>query len=49
MGVFTRVFMKFTNFVYGRYSLIQIVILDENNLKRNVFCEGLSLSTIVRP
>ena len=29
--------MKFTNFVYGRYSLILIGILHENNLNRSVF------------
>ena len=29
--------MKFTNFVYGRYNLILIVILHENNLNRSAF------------
>ena len=36
-------------FVYGRYSLIVIVILHVNSLNRSAFWEVFSLSTIVRP
>ena len=43
-----RVYMKLTNFINSRYSLILIAIVQENNLNRSALRAVFWLSTTVR-